>query len=96
MFLSDEFPSLAAGDRVSVDWGGTDTSVLNEQWGLAITGGVVTYHYTDITQLNGFTITADGIALGLFSDMRSSTTPKTLSNLRLSGPVPSGTIIFIQ
>jgi len=142
IYLSDEFPTLAAGDRVSVDWVGTDSSTTEEQWGLAITsgevasgqnaifwcwrsggalnitvrnattgggerisgnapdtlfiektatgwtmgsitGGVETKHFDDISSLRGIDITADGSALGLFSDMRSTSNPKTLRNLTI-------------
>ncbi len=36
-FLSDEFPTPAAGDRTSVDWGGVGSLAGNDGFGLAIT-----------------------------------------------------------
>ena len=59
-------------------------------WSLgSITGGVETVHFADVTEMGGVTITADGSALGLWSDMRSSTSPRTLSNLTVPVPEPS-------
>jgi len=49
----------------------------------SITGGVETVHFANVTEMGGVTITADGSALGLWSDMRSSTSPRTLSNLTI-------------
>lgn len=36
LYLSDEFTTLTTGDRVTLDWAGTDTAVANETFGIAI------------------------------------------------------------
>ena len=154
VFLSDEFPTLVAGDRVSVDWDGTGSFSGSSGFGLAIcsienpttredlfiwmwdpdkeggpqlenvnfdgagssgnqtvlytidpetlfidrtatgwsfgsiTGGTETVHFADISAVGGKTITADGSAVGLWSDMRPpKNAPRTLSNLTII-PVP--------
>lgn len=47
----------------------------------SITSAVTTYHLTDVTSINGTDITTDGTAIGLYSDMRSSNSTWTVSNL---------------
>lgn len=154
VFLSDEFPTLTFGARVSIDvpasfgggdgglaiassegittrqnlliwvWnGGTvtlgsfngsgeaafesaiaiaapDTLFIDKTatgWSFgSILGGIETLHFTDISMVCRAAITADGSALGLWSDMRAPYSPRTLSNLTvdaISAPETGGPII---
>jgi hypothetical protein len=52
-----------------------------------IFGGTETFHLTDVSEVGGDDIDADGSALGLWSDMRGDT-PRTLSNLTVPGVIP--------
>lgn len=161
-YLSSEFPTLVAGDRISVDRvtnsSGTttfesfglglanSTSVGGDQllwfwrddvddiqlvsrttssgtgseivslaawpdtlfiertatgWSFgSITGAVETIHFSDISQTptNNTPITVDGSVIGLFSDMRSTTTPRTVTNFTVpdqssATPEPSALIL---
>jgi len=154
-YLTDEFPTISTGDRITVDltsatfistsdtigiavastatptsrtnilfWGwrtgslsvgtfdasggytggipafpgtGSPDSVFIERtasgWNLgSIKGTTETLHYTDITGVGSTSITADGSAIGLFSDMRSDTSTWTVSNLTIV-PEPSGIVL---
>jgi len=147
-YLSDAFPTLTSGYRISVDLdGGTFNGGSSEKYGLAIAsaeaissrvnlvawtwrpnwgGGVVyldsfngsgtgtatnastsapdtlfiertatgwtfgsitgateTKHFENITQVSGNNITADGSAIGLWSDMRNNTSTWSVSNLTI-------------
>lgn len=150
-FLTDEFATLADGDRVSLDWAGNDSFLTGETFGITIAsveatdrtnimswswrpgddrlslsafnaagdgdtlvsdallgvvpdtlfvdrtatgwtlgyieGGVETVVHDNITTVDLVSITTDGSAIGLWSDMRSDSTNKTVSNLTI-GPVP--------
>ena len=151
-YLSDEFPALTAGDRVTVDltaatfnlapdtiglavasmealtsrtylliWGwrtgsmylanfggvsgtefisqlpafpgsGRPDSVFIERtatgWTFgSIKGATETIHFTNITAVGTSAITANGTAIGLFSDMRTDTSTWTVNHL-VVGPLP--------
>jgi hypothetical protein len=156
-YLSDEFPALAEGHRITVDltsatwnagqtaqtialavsstetpstranlliWGwrsgsmfagvfgadggytgvvpafpvsGSPDSVFIERtatgWTLgSIKGATETLQYTDVTSIGGRSITANGNAFGLFSDMRIDSGTWTVNNLTIV-PEPSGTLL---
>lgn len=163
-YLSDAFPTLTDGDRMSVDLnGGTFNGGSTEKYGLAIasaegitsrvdlvtwswrpncwpesvvqldsfdgsgagapaqttvtsapdtlfiertaTGwtfgsikdGTETKHFENITQVGGDNITADGSAIGLWSDMRADTSTWSVSNLDVpipATPATPGTLIY--
>ncbi len=158
-FLSDAFPTLTTGHRISVDRGGlTNFDLSSESVGLAvastemlgsrvnlitwgwrpqnndlslrifdgsggtdvltvnvgssdpdtlfidrtavgwsfgsIAGGVETIHYTDLTTVGSTSITADGSAFGIWSDMRDSDAGGwTVSNLTII-PEPSAVMLL--
>jgi len=62
----------------------------------SILGGTETLHLTDVSEVAGAAITANGNALGLWSDMRGDK-PRTLSNLTVGAGGPAatpGTLIY--
>lgn len=148
LYLSDEFAQLVAGDRISLDWDGTDTATGAETFGIAIAssdaitsrvnlvtwswrpgsddlsitafdaegdnsptqqfswgasapdtiyvdrtatgwefgyieGGVETVVVPDTTTVGTIDITADGNAVGLWSDIRTDGHTRTVSNLTI-------------
>ena len=152
-YLSDEFPALTAGDRVTVDltaatfnlapdtiglavasmealtsrtylliWGwrtgsmylanfggvsgtefisqlpafpgsGRPDSVFIERtatgWTFgSIKGATETIHFANITAVGTSSITANGAAFGMYSDMRTNASTWTVGNLSLSSPEP--------
>jgi hypothetical protein len=54
----------------------------------SIKGGTETISYTNITTVSSTTITANGSAMGFYSDMRTTTSTWTVGNLTLSSPEP--------
>jgi BNR repeat-containing family member len=54
----------------------------------SIKGAVETNHFTNLTTVAASTITANGTAFGLYSDMRNNASTWTVGNLTLSSPEP--------
>jgi hypothetical protein len=81
------FPSGVRPDSVFIERTSTGGWTLG-----SIKGGVETASFTNITQVVGTTtksITADGTAFGLWSDMRLASAAWTVSNLVITPPVNS-------
>lgn len=80
------FPATGSPDSVFIERTATG-------WTLgSIKGATETISYNNVTAIGSTSITADGSAIGLFSDMRTNTSTWTVGNLTII-PEPSGTLL---
>ena len=72
-------------DTLFIERTATGWSFGSITFGSITSNSVETVHFSDISSspTNATPITVDGSVVGFFSDMRSETNPKTLSNLRI-------------